>query len=51
MILEKVMYAKRGNHLLINKDEEQEENQNTVFIPQTNSLAPPETQSYFCTAD
>ncbi|HAT1797385.1 TPA: hypothetical protein RG395_000652 [Legionella pneumophila] len=51
LILEKVMYAKRGNHLLINKDEEQEDNQNTVFIPQTNSLAPPETQSYFCTAD
>lgn len=45
------MYAKRDNHLPINKEEEQEENQNTVFVPQTNSLALPETQSYFCTAD
>lgn len=51
MILEKVMYTKKGNHLLINKEEEQEENQNTVFVPQTNSLALPETQSYFCTAE
>lgn len=51
MILEKVMYTKKGNHLLINKEEEQEENQNTVFVPQTNSLALPEPQSYFCTAE
>ncbi|CZH13472.1 Uncharacterised protein [Legionella pneumophila] len=45
------MYTKRDNHLLINKEEEQEENQKTVFVPQTNSLALPETQSYFCTAE
>ncbi|HAT9523958.1 TPA: hypothetical protein JBC98_04730 [Legionella pneumophila subsp. pneumophila] len=45
------MYTKKGNHLLINKEEEQEENQNTVFVPQTNSLALPEPQSYFCTAE
>ncbi|HAT1740038.1 hypothetical protein SCO11_02275 [Legionella pneumophila serogroup 1] len=51
LILEKVMYTKKGNHLLINKEEEQEENQNTVFVPQTNSLALPEPQSYFCTAE
>ncbi|HAT2009813.1 TPA: Dot/Icm T4SS effector RavP [Legionella pneumophila] len=51
LILEKVMYTKRDNHLLINKEEEQEENQKTVFVPQTNGLALPETQSYFCTAE
>ncbi|HAU1153211.1 TPA: hypothetical protein JBI12_14975 [Legionella pneumophila] len=50
LILEKVMYTKRGNHLLTKK-EEQEDNQNTVFVAQTNSLALPEIQSYFCTAE
>lgn len=47
------MFTKKEKFSFTNKKDEQdqEETQNTVFTLQTNNLAPPETGSYFCSAD